>query len=221
MLYCRKCKINVAGKKSCCPLCHSELNKNGIASDDVYPVLKPQRYSRSFAVKVIGLVSIVAILICFTINYMVSPTTWWSLFVGAGVVCLWITSATAIIQRRYIFKNITTELFFISLLSVLWDLWTGWNRWSLDFVLPIACMVSMLSMVIIAKFTRLRTSDFVIYLTFDAVYGIVPIIFLLTGVLNVIYPSAICVCCSLVSIAALLLFEGKNIFFEFKKKFNF
>lgn len=78
----------------------------------------------------------------------------------------------------------------------------------------------MLTMVVISKIMKIPAEEKIFYLALDAVYGIVPIVFIFTGCLNTIYPSAVCVCASLISIAAIILFEGKNIKEQVIKKFH-
>ena len=54
----------------------------------------------------------------------------------------------------------------------------------------------------------------------DALFGIVPLLFLLLGWLRVFYPSVICVAVSLLSLCALLLFEGERMRMEVKKRLH-
>lgn len=218
MLYCRKCRVNIHGHKVCCPLCAGELT--GEPDEDVFPIIKQKKYNRNFSLKIISFIAITVIILAFTINVMFFAGTWWALIVAPAAVCLWISLSAAIIQRRHIFAAITWELFFITGALVLWDVCMGWKGWSLDYVIPIDCIASMLSMVIISKFLKTPVEDRLIYLALDAVYGIVPMIFIFTGCLNTIYPSAVCSSASLISIAAILLFEGKTIKEQFLKKFH-
>lgn len=220
MQYCRKCKVNINGSKRCCPLCQGELKGTPDELEDVFPKIQPVRYSKTFAIRIITFIAISIILVSLTINMMFQNGVWWSLIVSAAVGCLWATLTMGIIQRKHIFRNITWQLFFISGCAVLWDLCTSWRGWSIDYVIPLACILSMGSMVFISKFMHIPTGDYIVYLALDALYGVVPVIFIFTGCLNTQYPSLVCACCSLVSIAAILLFEGKNILYEVQKKFH-
>ena len=219
MLNCRKCGVQIHGEKCCCPLCQGELN--GEPDIDVFPNVKQNKYSFNFALRLLSFIGIVIIVLAFTINVIFFKGVWWALIVAAATGCLWISASTAIIQRKHIFMAITWQLVFITGALVLWDLCIGWKRWSLDYVIPCACIISMLSMVVISKIMKVPPEEHIFYLVLDAIYGIVPVIFIFTGCLKVIYPSAICVCLSLISIAALVLFEGKKIKAQISKKFHF
>ena len=54
----------------------------------------------------------------------------------------------------------------------------------------------------------------------DAVFGIVPLVFLLTGMLAVILPSLLCVGISVISMAALFLFEGERMMTELRRRLH-
>ena len=66
-------------------------------------------------------------------------------------------------------------------------------------------------MFVVGKVMNIPINDYIIYIIVDAVLGIIPIIFLCTGVLHVIYPSVICVMSSVVYIVGLILFKGQNL----------
>ena len=51
-------------------------------------------------------------------------------------------------------------------------------------------------------------------------FGIVPVIFYLTGILNVRIPSVICIAVSLISFFAILIYEGRNMLKEIEKRLH-
>jgi hypothetical protein len=103
---------------------------------------------------------------------------------------------------------------------VLWDWSIGWLGWSIDFVIPGICVVAMVVMAIAAKILKIGVRDLLVYLFIDIIFGFIPIIFILTGVLNVGFPSVICVATSAISLSALILFYGDNMREELKKKMH-
>lgn len=220
MIYCRKCRVNINGSKRCCPLCRSELIGEKNLAPDVYPDIAAQRYSRGFALRLTGFIAVCLAVIDFAVCILIRADMWIALAILAAIGCLWINITVGIIQRKHIFRNFTWQLFSISVFAVLWDLCTTWRGWSIDFVIPISCIVSMLSMVVISKIKKIPAGDYLLYVALDAVYGIVPVIFIFTEVLNVRYPSIICVACSIVSVAALILFEGRRMVYEIRKKMS-
>ncbi|MDR1891397.1 MAG: DUF6320 domain-containing protein, partial [Oscillospiraceae bacterium] len=144
----------------------------------------------------------------------------WSLFVVAGVACLWLSLIFAIRKRHNILKNLTYQVTIVSILSVLWDIFTGWHGWSVDFVIPIAFVSAMSATAILARILKMRAGTFIIYSFLLIIYGIVPAVFVLSGLCAVVYPSLTCAAYSLLSLSALLIFEGKNMAEELKRRLH-
>ena len=80
MLYCEKCKIEVAGNKECCPLCQGELKGMGEAGSDVFPDVPKEKVSSGFLFRLLSFISIAAIIICIAVNLMAPTKVWWSLY---------------------------------------------------------------------------------------------------------------------------------------------
>lgn len=219
MLYCKKCRMYVEGHKERCPLCQGELSGEN-PSPEPYPKLAQDKFGRSALQKIINFATIVAAVITLALNLMFPLESFSSLFAIAGVASIWVTLTIGITYRKRLFKNITFQLFFITAACVLWDVATGWRGWSIDFVLPCACVAYMFSIFILSKIIKGPQNSYIIYLVLDAVYGIVPLILLLSGVLKVIYPSVICFACSLISIFGLLIFDGKSLKEEVTRKLH-
>ncbi len=220
MQYCKFCKVSVRGEKRCCPLCRRDLTGEANPDEEAFAEIEPCRYNKNMLLRIVSFTAIAVILFCVTINLMVPTRIWWSVFVSAGVLCAWLTTAVGISHHRNIFNKILFQLFLVTLLAILWDVWTGWHGWSLDYVLPCSCAASMASMFVLSKVLKIPTREYLHYLVLDAFYGIVPILFLLTGSLRVILPSVLCVALSILSVAGLLIFEGKNMKEELSRKYH-
>ena len=78
----------------------------------------------------------------------------------------------------------------------------------------------MVSMSAIAKVMRLHFEDYLIYLLLFALFGIIPLVFFFMGLLRVAYPTLICVAVSIIALTALLVFEGRNIHLELKRRLH-
>ncbi len=222
MLYCNKCRVSVIGSKTCCPLCQESLTGTGTASPDAFPVLEKPKYSKHFLLRLISLIAISAAVIAVGLNYIIPAQSdmKWSLFIVLGIICAWISTAVVVVRRRNILKNINWQLLLLTVFAVFWDYLTGWRGWSIEYVIPFSCMASMACMYILSLALKIKARGFVSYLIFDAIYGVIPVIFILTGRLNVTYPSVFCVICSIISISAILLFKGRYILDEATRKFH-
>lgn len=222
MQYCDNCRVHIAGSRKRCPLCQAALSGTGEPENEVFPVL-PNRYSQSgLLLRAMVFLSVTAAVVCFAINAIFPVERVWSLFVAAGIAFMWLGLATALRKRHNIPKTILWEVVLLSIFSVFWDMLAGkqWSGWSVDYVIPSLCVFALLSMIVIAKILHLQMEDYLSYFMIGILFGILPIVFLLTGILNVRYPSILCVAASAVFLAALLSFRGKNMRAELNKKLH-
>jgi hypothetical protein len=218
MKHCDKCNVNIRGNETVCPLCQNSLQ--GAAHEEVYPDVPSTYRQFSLFFKLLILCTIAGCITCVAINIILPKSGFWSVLVLLGALSFWTTLAYAIRKKDNIAKDITVWVLIISLFSIVWDCSTGWHGWSLNFAFPIACGFSVVSLTILSKVMKLRGEDYIIYLVVDICIGAVPILLFAAGIISVVIPSAICMALSIVSITALILFEGKNILDEIKKNFH-
>ena len=220
MQYCPKCKVSVAGTQEVCPLCQGDLR--GCPDEkNIFPDLaeRPDRKT-GFIFRLMLFIAITAAVVCVAINIMVPTSAWWSLFVVFGIGSACISVGVGYLKKSDIMKNIVWQLCIMLVLAVIWDVVLGWHGWSIDYVFPILCVVAIASMFVVGKVMNIPINDYIIYIIVDAVLGIIPIIFLCTGVLHLIYPSVICVMSSVVYIVGLILFKGQNLLDAITRKLH-
>lgn len=220
MKFCGKCKVSVAGERKYCPLCQGKLQPLNEKEDEVFPVVPTVFRKYHLVFRLLILLSVAASVISVLINALIPGKIWWSLFVVGGIGCAWLSTAIAISKRKNIPKNILYQFFVLSLLIVLWDVFTGWHAWSIEFVVPIACTLVMICMAIIARVSNLQVKDYIIYLIIDCVFGIVPLIFIFTGLIKQPFPSFICAAASVISLAALFVFQGEDLLTELRRRLH-
>ncbi len=218
MKHCTKCRVKVRGNETICPLCQNRLA--GAAQETVYPEVPTIYKQFNMFFKLLILYTIAGVVSCIAINLILPRSGYWSIFVLLGAFCFWIALAYAVKKRGNIAKDITVWVFIISVLSVVWDWSTGWRGWSLNYAFPIASSISMVALAVIARVMNLQREDFITDLIVDIVFGAVPFIFYITGLVSIIIPTAVCISLSIVSISALILFEGQNILDEIQKKLH-
>lgn len=159
-------------------------------------------------------------IVCCMINYMIAHTIGWAGFVTAGCLCTWMSVFVGYRKRRNLLKSGIWQLIFVSSACVLWDVFTGWRGWSVDFILPLASLVHLCSMSIVAKVRNLEPEEYLFYLLQASAFGWIPLILLLTGVVRIDYPSIVCIGISFLVFAGLVIFKHRNVAEEFRKKFR-
>ncbi len=220
MKHCEKCRVNVIGKRKSCPLCQGLLTGRDDEQEESFPQIITIYKQYNMFFKIMLLISIIIASISVAINIMLPKAGAWSLFIIGGLVSVWVSLISAINKRNNIPKNIVYQVMIISSAVVLWDYMTHWKGWSIDYVIPLVCVFAMISMAVISKFMKLHIEDYILYIIIDGIFGIVPIIFIAFGGLKVLYPSLICVVGSIISLSAILLFEGDSMREEMKKRLH-
>lgn len=155
------------------------------------------------------------------VNVIFTPKLYWSVFVLGGALSMWTALAVGFFKRHNLLKNGVWQMLLVSVASILWDRFTGWHGWSVDYVLPGVCLLILFSMLIITKVQKLPVQEYMIYYIIVGVFGLIPMILMLTGVVSVIYLSVICSGICFLFLAALLIFKGKDMFVELYKKLHF
>lgn len=219
MLYCKSCRVWVAGVHQRCPLCGGNLSGKREEAPS-YPELPENRSFTKRLIQIISGAALTAAIICVAVNLLVPTGIWWSLFAVLGLGCGWLWVVVGIVKKAKLLNNIVWQLVLISGVAFLWDWLTGWRGWSVDYVFPSVCIGAMLAVIILSRVLRMPDRDYMIHLILCAVLGVVPLVFLFTGVLGVIAPSVICTAASLIVISLQLIFNWKAMYREIHKKLH-
>ena len=78
----------------------------------------------------------------------------------------------------------------------------------------------MISMAIISKIRKFRIEDYILYIIIDGLFGVIPILFILFGFLDVLYPTVICISTSIISLSTIIIFEDKKLMAEIKRRLH-
>lgn len=219
-MYCKKCKITVKGNKTACPLCKGHLSNTEDTEGECFPTVKKDKITNVFLVKLTTLISVSVCVISLAVNFLLPQNGWWSFFVLGGIGCFWLAGIIGIVNRHKIIKNIFIQIFFLTIFALLWDLSMGFKGWSIDYAIPIGCLVGMVSVFVLSLTLKNQATEYMLYMMFSAIYGVVPGILLLTGALDVVIPSVICVVVSIIFIGIVITFQGRLLKEELKRIFH-
>lgn len=221
MNYCPKCKLNIEGERELCPLCQSSLDKNETNRTEIFPEIKPPRKKkRFFALKILLLISAIIVITSITVNFILASTGHWALYVVSGVACAWFVSTIILLQRKNVLKIIFSQTIVIIILTYIWDYATGLHGWATNFVIPITVFLATISTSVIAEAMRIQVEDYSVYLCNLTVLNILLIVFLIFDVVSIKIPTAICVGMNFLVIAVFIIFEGKKILEDIKRRLH-
>ena len=221
MNYCSKCKLNIEGKREICPLCQSTLNKVNDQGVEIFPEIKPERKKkRFFALKILLLISAIIIIVSSTVNAVLASTGHWALYVISGIACAWFVSTIILLQRKNILKTIFSQAVVVIVLTLIWDFATGMHGWAVDFVIPISVFLATISIAVISEAMRIQVEDYSVYLCNLALLNLLLVAFLIFDVVSIEVPTKISIGVNFLIIAVFVIFEGKKILGDIKRRLH-
>ncbi|MGL4799965.1 MAG: DUF6320 domain-containing protein [Cellulosilyticaceae bacterium] len=220
MRQCEKCHVEVQGALKYCPLCQSEIICDEEEREDSFPILPVTKDPYHLVIRILTFVCLAVGSIAVVINMLIPIEGPWSLIVVVTAGCVWVSVMMAIFQHKNILKYLSHQSIIILLFALYIDYSTGAHWWSVTYVLPILFTLTMVVMYALSKILNLVPGDYMIYLLTCAVFGIIPIIFIGSDVLTSDIPSIICVVASIVSVIALIVFEGQKMYDELKRRLH-
>lgn len=221
MQHCNHCNVDIRNPKEQCPLCGNKLAplEDNLEIKKIFPVI-PSYLKSHLTLRILILISIILVVFSFSL-YIIFPTKMnWPLLLTFGLVSIWLDLYFLVQKRFHIPKKIMWQVLILSLLSIFWDWKIGWIGWSITYVIPILCLVAMIIMYSIAIIMKLSTRDYITYVFINALFGIIPIIFVLFQLVDVIYPSIISIAVSVIFLAAIFILQGKSIISELDKRMH-
>lgn len=201
------------------------LKEQGVKSEIVEPAYpeevrnnygKVKKYFSGFS-----FVCLAIAVLCVMLNVGLTPDSRWSLLVAGGIGSMWLALLVGFRKRNNLLKNAIWQLLVVTIGCFIWDFATGWRGWSVNYVLPIACMIIELSMLAISRIQRHSAREYMIYYVMATCYGMfLPLILLFVKVSTITWLDIVCVGISFLFLAALPIFKGKEFKEEMQKKFH-
>lgn len=171
--------------------------------------------------KIFTFLCVIAMVAVLGTDYSLDRNFHLSLFVCGGAVSMWLALAVGFFKRYNLLKNAMWQLIIVTVGCIIWDWRTGWHGWAIDFVLPGVSVIIMISMLIISRVYYRQAKDYLVYFMMAALYGVLlPLIFLLTGQVKVVFPSVISIGMGVVMLVGLVLFKGKEVRQEMAKNLH-
>ncbi len=133
---------------------------------------------------------------------------------------MWMILATAVKKRHNITKGVLYLAVIISVCVGIIDYLTGFYHWSVNYVIPVLLLFAMFAIVILARVLHSRPEDYLIYLIVNGLFGLIPLLFLITGWATVRWPSLCCVMVSFLSLAGIFVFSKMDPRAELKKRLH-
>ncbi|WP_026651925.1 DUF6320 domain-containing protein [Butyrivibrio proteoclasticus] len=220
MQICPKCKVNIRGEKSCCPLCQSQLKKVEGELSPAFPTLKKKKISNITFIKVCTFLFVALEIIFFALHYVTQRQFSFFPIMILGTLVVWLTLITTIYLKNNMIKVITWEVIVAIIVDVYIDKATGFNGWSLHWMVPATLVALAIATITIAKMLKLRLDEYILYIVFDLLMALSQMIFIRLGQNRFIYPAVFSITFYLILTAALVIFRFRDLKNATQKMFN-
>ena len=234
MKYCKKCALNVNTKQGNCPLCAAVLSDaedaNGqteaddlaatAPEEDLYPA-NSEGIKYDLLFRVFLFLTILAITGSVLVNILTYNGILWSLLVAGGVGFAWAAIAYPIIVRKNIGHHIMVDAVCLCLFFIMAQIVTKTKGWSLDYVIPFQFIAAttIISLIILIK--RMKWREYALYQFITIVLGLLPVISVIAGLVENIWPSIGSAFYSFITLLGMLIFADKKYRNELIKRFHF
>ncbi len=220
MRRCEACSVDIEGYWKTCPLCGESVRGTPVPSPFPDP---PLRFSRRRLLKTLFVMSVLAVLASVAIQMVFRE--WFEglghrRFAWLGVITMWLVVLTAVRQRHNVVRGTLYWVVLVWLLAAYWDYFTGWEAWSVTYAIPIVATSALVALLIVTWGTRVEPGEHVVYSALAAVLGLVPAVFLVTGLVSDPWASALCVALSVVTLVVIAAVRGRHVRHEFRKRFD-
>lgn len=218
MQYCKRCKVRILHPVRRCPLCQGVLDGEPEAGSELFPDTKQEHSREELGFKIFSFLCIALVVLGMAGNVLSGSKIWWALYVMAAVGSIWLLTAAAFLKRRNLMKSTLWEMVLLWGIFLFWDFITGFAGWSLAYGLPLTVLIVYPVLFFIIIFTRVPLSYYMIYLILAGMAGLVPAVLLACVELRSRIPSVLCSAVSILVLAGLGVFRGKEFLEEIKKK---
>lgn len=219
MKHCNHCHIDIENPRVYCPLCQNPLSKGDGSEKESFPIVPVSYQKHAFLIRLLFFFSLIAIITTSLINYFHRSGGWWSVIVVASIAYFWIIVVN-LLRTRNRLASISRSVVIICSLLFLIDYAYGFSRWSINYAIPATLFAAIASVVIVSIIRGLRFADFLIYLILTAIFALVPIIFLLTGLATVRWPSISCTVAGIMAFLAVAIFADQEVRSELRRRFH-
>ncbi len=131
------------------------------------------------AIKILLIISLLAIFVCVLVNELVTPQIKWSFLVTIGIVYAWVTSLYSIRKNVNIASHVFLQTIAVLILIFLIDEIIGYKGWSINIGMPIIIGVANITMLILTIVSRKKYFKYSIYQIMLSVLSAIIIILLI------------------------------------------
>lgn len=219
MNQCPNCEVWTRQPK--CPLCRMDMDEDRAEKSVWYPEYDiAEQKKRTNISRLAILLGTFAVVICLAINMIVIPQFLWVFYVAVAVFYVVVSLSHTILSASHIGGKITAQVISLTIVLLVIDMMSGNLQWSVDYVVPFLIIAGILLISIIILTVRLKWTGYFSFLLMMIAMGFVPIIFYISGLATVFWPSLTAGLFAVTIFAVLLLFANQTFMTQLGRRFH-
>lgn len=220
MKHCPHCHVDVQNPLASCPLCQNPLQSGEGEERWDFPEIPLIVQKHAKLLRLLIFISIAGVLISGVANFFFHEAGWWFLIVLAGVGYFWI-AVSSIIKHQNSLIRVTHSVIVIGIILFVIDvLYSSGANPCITYGIPALLFSAIASIVTISLIRGLPFSEFVLYIIVTGLFALIPLVFLLTGLATVAWPSIVCILAGVLALISVFVFADRNVKDELKGRFH-
>ena len=222
MKTCKKCNLKVLDNSKNCPLCRAVLTDyDGNPAENSYPGVDVNARKYNIVARIFLFLSIVVGIAAVITNYLTYKGIMWSLLTVAAILYCWTTIIHSIKRHTNVAKKIFVQAVFASAFVIIFDFVLGYSGWAVNYVVPTLFSIANIAVLIIIIVNRMDWHNYVLYQIFIAIFGFIPIVLFLFGLIDEPLITIIATIISALTLLFAFIFGDKSVKSELKRRFHF
>ncbi|EMS69858.1 DUF6320 domain-containing protein [Ruminiclostridium cellobioparum] len=222
MKKCKRCNVKVYENITICPLCRTVLTDiGGEVPGRTYPAIEVNQHKYNIVKRLFVFLSIISGLATVVTNYVTYSGVVWSAISVAAIIYFWIIMTYSIKRSTNIASKILVQVLCASILTVIMDYFIGYSGWSVNHVIPEIIILANISVLILVIINRMYWQTYILNQVIIAVFGLIPGILYLCGLIEVPLPTIIATGTSFTVLLGTIIFGDKSIKSELIRRFHF
>ncbi len=220
MRRCGRCGVQVRGADDACPLCHVPLEEGPLEAPE-YPGYARQAWrsgEQRLWQRILRFVLVCTALVCGLINLLTRGEPW-SLYIVASVTFFLLAERLVTGRSALGIKVVLSSIAVIVYLIAV-DVLTGYGGWSLDYLMPLILLATMLTMSSLVLARQFRVLEYLLFVLTLGAIALVSLILLWSGVIRVGWPSLTTGFVAAVLLTGLFIFGDRTMRSELRRKFH-
>lgn len=202
---------------------NANYSKKHIEKDDSlfdpFPIV-PLYFKQYTLLIVLTVISVIVYGIMFLIYLKFPESGLLPRYIFFALLSLWLLVLAIVRKRRNVAKSILYQLNILSFLLLLLDKISTWSGWSITYAIPLLACVALFAIMIAIGFIQKEFGDYVLYIGAVAIVGLIPLLFIIFGWVDTLWPSILSVTLSSIMLILLTIFRYRLIAHELKKRLH-